>query len=102
MEVVGRTVEAFGQGGNCQMMGNFYFDTGLLIADKREAWVVNCAGRHWAARRVEDVMAISNRYQITDDWDLSSLEAENGGRPNFRARFADEKREAEVAALQRE
>jgi secernin len=102
VEAVGRNVEAFGQGGNCQMMGNFFFDTGLLIADKREAWVVNCAGRHWAARKVDDVMAISNRYQISDDWDLSSLQAENGGRPDFRARFADEKREAEVAALQRE
>jgi secernin len=99
---VGRHVEAFGQGGNCQMMGNFYFDTGLLIGDRREAYVVNCAGRYWAARRVEELMAISNRYQITDDWDLSSLKPENGAKPSFRALFADEKREAEVAALQRE
>ena len=75
VEVVGRVVEAFGQGGNCEMRGNFYFDTGLLIADRSEAYVVNCAGRHWAARQVEDVMAISNRYQIGDDWDLSSLAA---------------------------
>jgi secernin len=102
VEVVGRVVETFGQGGNCQMMGNFYFDTGLLIADRSEAYVVNCAGKHWAARRVQDVMAISNRYQITDDWDLSSLRPENGAKPDFRARFADEKREEEVAALQRE
>jgi secernin len=102
VEAVGRVVETFGQGGNCQMMGNFYFDTGLLIGDRREAWVVNCAGRHWAARQVEDVMAISNRYQITDDWDLSSLEPENGTKPNFRTLFADEKREAQVAAMQRE
>jgi secernin len=101
-EIVGQHVAAFGQGGNCQMMGNFPFDTGLLIADRSEAYVVNCAGRHWAARRVQDVMAISNRYQITDDWDLSSLEAENGARPNFRERFVDEKREQECAALQRE
>jgi dipeptidase len=102
VDAIGRIVETFGQGGNCQMMGNFPFDTGLLIADRHEAYVVNCAGKHWAARQVEDVMAISNRYQITDDWELSSLGSSDGGKPNFRALFADEKREAEVASLQRE
>ena len=102
VEAVGACVEAFGQGGNCQMMGNFPFDTGLLIGDRHEAYVVNCAGKHWAARKVDDVMAISNRYQITDDWDLSSLAPNNGAKPDFRARFADEKREDEVAALKRE
>ena len=102
VEAVGEVVSAFGQGGNCQMMGNFPFDTGLLIGDRHEAYVVNCAGRHWAARRVEDVMAISNRYQITDDWDLSSLSTGTGAKPNFREMFADEAREDEVAAFKRE
>ncbi len=102
VKAVGAVVEAFGQGGNCQMMGNYPFDTGLLIGDRHEAYVVNCAGRHWAARKVDDVMAISNRYQITDDWGHSSLQAENGAKPNFREQFADEVREAEVAALARE
>jgi dipeptidase len=102
VDAVGRVVEAFGQGGNCQMMGNFYFDTGLLIADRREAYVVNCAGKHWAARQVQGVMAISNRYQIADDWDLSSLSPQNGAKPDFRALFADDKREGEVASAQRE
>lgn len=102
VDAVGYVVEAFGQGGNCQMMGNYPFDTGLLVADKREAYVVNCAGRHWAARRVQDVMAISNRYQIGADWDLSSLPASNGAKPDFCALFADRRREREVAAMQRE
>ena len=102
VDVVAQHVETFGEGGNCQMMGNFWFDSGLLVADKREAYVINAAGRHWAARRVADVMAISNRYQITDDWDLSSLKPSNGSKPNFRAMFADEKREAEVGATERE
>ncbi len=102
VKAVGEVVEAFGQGGNCQMMGNYHFDTGLLIGDRHEAYVVNCAGKHWAARKVDDVMAISNRYQITDDWDLSSLQADNGTKPDFRGRFADQARENEVAALKRE
>ncbi len=102
VEAVASAVEAFGQGGNCQMMGNFPFDTGLLIADRHEAYVMNCAGTQWAARKVRDVTAISNRYQITDDWDLSSLDGSGRDKAEFRALFADEKREAEVASLQRE
>lgn len=102
VDVVAQHVETFGDGGNCQMMGNFWFDSGLLVADREEAYVINAAGRHWAARRVADVMAISNRYQITDDWELSSLQPINGRKPDFRAMFADEKREAEVGAVERE
>jgi dipeptidase len=102
VDVIGRHVEDFGQGGNCQMMGNYWFDSGLLVADTREAYMVNCAGHHWAARRVDDIQAMSNRYQITDDWLVSSLDGGNGARPDFRALFADEARERETASLQRE
>ena len=76
-EIVGQLVEKFGQGGNCQMMGNFAFDTGLLVADTDEAYIINCAGKEWAAKKVSDVYAISNRYQITNDWNLSSLKNDN-------------------------
>ena len=99
--VVGHHVEAYGQGGNVQMMGNYRFDTGLLIADRTEAYVVNCAGHHWAARRAHSTEAISNRYQITNDWELSSLPAAEP-KTNFRARFADPAREYEVGADERE
>jgi hypothetical protein len=50
---------------------------------------------------VKDVLAISNRYQIGTDWTLSSLKG-NGSKPDFRAMFADEKREHESGALERE
>ena len=99
--VVGHHVEAYGQGGNVQMMGNYRFDSGLLIADRTEAWVVNCAGRHWAARRARATEAISNRYQIADDWEMSSLPPADP-KPDFRARFADAAREHEAGAGERE
>lgn len=99
--VIGHHVEAYGQGGNVQMMGNYRFDSGLLVADRAEAWVVNCAGRHWAARRARSTEAISNRYQIADDWELSSLPAA-GPKVDFRASFADPVREHEAGADERE
>ncbi len=102
VDVIAHQVETYGQSGNSQFYGHFFCDTGILVSDRAEAYVVNCAGRHWAARKVGDVMAISNRYQITDDWDLSSLPFDNGAKPDFRATFADEKAEEEVAASRRE
>lgn len=99
--VVGYHVETYGQGGNVQMMGNYRFDSGLLVADRTEAWVVNCAGHHWAARRARSTEAISNRYQIADDWELSSLPAADP-KADFRARFADVTREHEAGAGERE
>lgn len=101
VEVIGAHVVKYGQGGNVQMMGNFCFDGGFLVADRVEAWVVNCAGRHWAARRAHGTEAISNRYQIGADWEISSLPA-SGSKADFRALFADSKREYEVGADERE
>ncbi|MCB8878130.1 C69 family dipeptidase [Acidisoma silvae] len=101
VNVIGAHVEAYGQGGNVQMMGNFRFDSGFLISDRTEAWVVNCAGKHWAARRAKSTEAILNRYQITTDWDLSSLPA-IGPKADFRAMFADPKKEHDAGANERE
>lgn len=101
VKVIGAHVEEYGQGGNVQMMGNFRFDSGFLISDRTEAWVMNCAGKHWAARRAKSTEAISNRYQITTDWDLSSLSA-NGAKADFRALFADPEKEYAVGADERE
>ena len=101
-EILGQLVEEFGQGGNTQMMGNFAFDSGLLVADTSEAYVINCAGKQWAAKKVSDVYAISNRYQITDDWDLSSLKQNNGSKQNFNKLFEDPEKPDSVCATQRE
>jgi secernin len=45
-----------------------------LIADPNEAWILETAGRQWAAKKVrESIGSISNVLSIGDDWDLSSL-----------------------------
>jgi secernin len=101
-EILGQLVEEFGQGGNTQMMGNFAFDSGLLVADTSEAYVINCAGKHWAAKKVKDVYAMSNRYQITDDWDLSSFDKESFPKKNFNQLFEDKNKPDSVCASVRE
>lgn len=64
----------FGQGGNCELTGNSHFDGSYLIVDPNEAWVLETAGREWAARKLTDsVGSISNVLSLDDSWELSSL-----------------------------
>jgi secernin len=73
VEAIAKALEAIGQGGNCELAGNSHFDGSYLIADANEAWILETAGRQWAARKVTDsVASISNVLSIGDDWDISS------------------------------
>lgn len=65
-------LETHGQGGNCGFAHPFYYHNSFLIADLKEAWILETVGRQWAARRVHNIGAISNRLTIGDEWDLRS------------------------------
>lgn len=62
------TVEACGQGGNGAYRGRLLYDNSFLLADAREAYILETAGRHWASRRIEDAATISNAYSIQRDY----------------------------------
>ena len=65
-------LEVYGQGGNCGFTHKMYYDNSYLVADPQEAWVLETAGRQWAAQKVRDVRTISNILTIEDDWDMAS------------------------------
>jgi len=61
-------------------------DPAFLIADGREAFVVEMFGPHWAVQRVGAVRAVSDACQIRQDWDylshgLADLAIERGWWP---------------------
>jgi secernin len=60
------------------------YDNSYLVADPRQAWLVETSGRQWVARAVRTgICAISNQPTIRTEWDRASHDlvdnAENAG-----------------------
>ncbi len=65
-------MEKHGQGGDGGMHDEFLYHNSFLVADRKEAWVLETAGEHWVAKHVEGVYSISNCPTVSDDWDRAS------------------------------
>ncbi len=72
LHVITALLEQYGQGGNCGFAHKTYYHNSFLIADAQSAWVLETAGREWAAERVHDVRTISNGITIGNRWDEAS------------------------------
>ncbi|HEY3344633.1 MAG TPA: C69 family dipeptidase [Anaerolineaceae bacterium] len=70
--VITALVAEHGQGGSCGFSHPFYYHNSFLIGDPREAWVLETAGKEWAAVQVKRVGSISNQLTIGSQWDLAS------------------------------
>ena len=76
VELIGHFIEEYGQFGS-GVPGKGHrdggYDNSFIAADPMEAWILEGAGRHWAARRLTGGCAsISNQLSIRGAWDLAS------------------------------
>jgi len=69
LEMIISLLERYGQGGNCGYEKKFTYHNSFLIADKESAWVLETAGKYWAAEKVVDVRSISNCLTIGNKMD---------------------------------
>lgn len=73
LKVITELLEKYGQGGVCGFLDKkLRYDNSFIIADAEQAWILETAGRHWAARKVKEYGAISNCLTIGADYDLHS------------------------------
>jgi secernin len=76
MQAMTSLLEDYGQWGSAVPMASHAdgaYNNSYIIADPREAWVLETVGKRWIARRFHHgTSAISNQPSIRTSWDLAS------------------------------
>lgn len=72
IDIISGLLAAFGQNKNAHPTMDRRYENSFIITDPAEAYVMETAGREWAAKKVKDFAAVSNCYTITTDYDLCS------------------------------
>jgi len=72
LAVMTALLEQHGQSGNCSLTRPSSYHNAFILADADGAWILQTAGRHWVAKKLDGWAAISNVYSIGADYDRIS------------------------------
>ncbi|MBN8872363.1 MAG: hypothetical protein J0H67_05980 [Rhodospirillales bacterium] len=72
VDVIVTLLERHGQGGNCGYLTQRAYHNGFIVADAREAFVLETVARDWVVQRASGVRTISNAYSIGAAFDRAS------------------------------
>ncbi|MHA1912894.1 MAG: C69 family dipeptidase [Promethearchaeota archaeon] len=71
LDVIIDLLEKHGQGGDCSFEGiGYYYHNSFIIADSKEAFVLETADKWWIVETVKDVRSISNNLSIRGKGDM--------------------------------
>lgn len=72
LEIIVKLLEEYGQGGNCGYRLKLKYMNSFLIADQKEAYVLETVKTWWAWKKITDVWSISNIISLQKDYDSCS------------------------------
>jgi secernin len=70
--VIAELVEQYGQGGSGYFDKDWPYHNSFLIADRRQAFLLETSARHWAVQRIHGAGSASNHLTIGQTWDALS------------------------------
>ncbi len=85
-------IENYGQGGSGSYEHKFLYHNSFILADPKDAYVLETAGKHWVAKKIDSFYSISNAVTIEDDWDMASdsvISLSKSSNFSFSKRFSD-------------
>lgn len=72
IETIVQLISDHGQGGLCGYRDRkMSYHNSYIIADKKEAWVLESAAHLWVAKQIDNYYSISNGLTIGEEYDLS-------------------------------
>ncbi len=89
LSIITRLLDTYGQGGPSGQANRLLSsDSSFIIADASKTWVLETAGKWWAAKKVKHFYAISNALSIGEEFDLAHPGLEDFARKEgFTKRF---------------
>lgn len=76
MHVIIAMLERYGQNANASQLFDRRYENSFLLMDAGEIWLLETAGRRFAAKRVDSPIGISNCYAIREDYEEASGDLE--------------------------
>ena len=70
LDTIVSLLQEYGQGGECGYDHSSRYHNSFIIADPKEAWILETAGRFWIAQKVKSIATISNVATIESEFDL--------------------------------
>ena len=73
IDVIIAMLQRHGQGGACRRQNTSGgYDNGFIVTDATGAWILESAGRHWAAKRITNKAVLSPALTLATDFDRHS------------------------------